>query len=186
MVSIMSLWLPILLSAVLVFVVSSIIHMALPFHRSDFRQIPSEDKVMEALRAFNIPPGDYMMPRPASMADMKTPAYQEKRDKGPVGMLTIAPKGPHGMGRNLISWFLYSIVVGVLAAYVAGRAVGPGAPYLAVFRFAGTTAFIAYAMSIPQQSIWYWKSWATTSRLMLDGLVYGLCTAGVFGWLWPK
>jgi hypothetical protein len=186
MVSIMSLWLPILLSAVLVFVVSSIIHMALPYHRSDYRAVPSEDKVMEALRPFNLAPGDYLMPRPSSMADMKTPAFQEKREKGPVAVMTVAPKGPHGMGRNLILWFLYSVVVGVLAAYVAGRAVGPGAPYLQVFRFAGSTAFIAYAMSLPQQSIWYWKSWATTLKGMFDGLVYGLLTAGVFGWLWPR
>jgi hypothetical protein len=160
--------------------------MALPYHKSDYRAVPSEDKVMEALRGFNIPPGDYMMPRPASMADMKTPAFQEKRDKGPVAMITIAPKSSGGMGRNLLLWFLYSIVISVLAAYVAGRAVGPGAPYLAVFRFAGTAAFIGYALSLPQQSIWYWKSWATTSKSMFDGLLYGLCTAGVFGWLWPK
>lgn len=186
MVSIMSLWLPILLSAVLVFVVSSIIHMALPYHHSDYRAVPSEDKVMEALRPFDLPPGDYLMPRPASMADMKTPAFQEKRARGPVAVFTIAPRGPHGMGRNLILWFVYSIVVGVLAAYVASRAVGPGAPYLAVFRFAGTTAFIAYALSLPQQSIWYWKSWATTAKSMFDGLIYGLLTAGVFGWLWPR
>ncbi len=38
MVSLMSLWIPILVSAVIVFVLSSIIHMVLPYHRTDLRK----------------------------------------------------------------------------------------------------------------------------------------------------
>ena len=45
MVSISALWLPILLSAVIVFVASSIIHMVLPVHRGDYRKLPEEDRV---------------------------------------------------------------------------------------------------------------------------------------------
>ena len=74
-----SLWLPILASAVFVFIVSSIIHMALPWHKGDFRKIPSEDQVMDALRPLNIPRGDYMVPRPHNMNDMKTPEFKAKR-----------------------------------------------------------------------------------------------------------
>ena len=58
MTALHSLWLPILLSSVIVFVVSSIIHMALPWHNSDYPKVPNEDKVMDALRPFAIPPGD--------------------------------------------------------------------------------------------------------------------------------
>ncbi|HET7109995.1 MAG TPA: hypothetical protein VFI41_03915, partial [Gemmatimonadales bacterium] len=59
-----SLWLPILLSAVAVFIVSAVIHMALQFwHRNDFRTVPNEDAVMAALRPFDIPPGDYIVPQ---------------------------------------------------------------------------------------------------------------------------
>ena len=66
MTALPALWLPILLSSVIVFVVSSVIHMALPWHKSDYPPIPNEDKVMDALRPFAIPPGDYMVPRPTT------------------------------------------------------------------------------------------------------------------------
>ena len=186
MVSIMALWAPILLAAVLVFVVSSIVHMVLPYHRTDYRKLPAQDEVMEALRRFNLPPGEYMVPKPDGMADMKTPAFQEKLKKGPVAMLTVMPSGAFGMGKNLVQWFLYSVLVAIFAAYVAGRAVGPGAEYLRVFRFAGTTAIAAYALGQIPGSIWMGRSWSTTLKGIFDGVLYGLVTAGCFGWLWPR
>ena len=69
MVSLLSLWLPIVLSAVIVFLASSIIHMALGYHANDFQPLAKEDEVAAALRAFDIPPGDYAMPRATSMAE---------------------------------------------------------------------------------------------------------------------
>ena len=113
MVAVHSLWLPIIVSAVLVFVASSVIHMATPWHRSDVSKAPNEDKVMDALRPFAIPPGDYGLPRPEDMADMKSPAFVEKMNKGPVMMFTVMPNGPFAMGQSLVLWFLYSVVVGV-------------------------------------------------------------------------
>lgn len=181
-----ALWLPILLSAVIVFVASSIIHMATPWHKSDYPKMPNEDKVMDALRPFAIPPGDYMVPRPASMQDMKSPGFTEKMKKGPVLVLTVLPSGPTAMGRNLVLWFLYSIVVGIFAAYVTGRALPVGANYLQVFRFAGATAFIGYSAALWQMSIWYRRAWSTTIKATVDGLIYALLTAGTFGWLWPR
>jgi hypothetical protein len=186
MVPVMSLWLPIVVSAVIVFVASSVIHMVLPYHRSDMRKLPKEDEVMEALRRFNIAPGDYAMPHPGSMEGMKKPEFIEKRKAGPVVLMTVAPSGPPAMGPSLVLWFLYSIVVGIFAAYIAGRALRPGAHYLEVFRFAGCTAFIAYSLALLQHSIWYKRNWGTTIKSMFDGLVYGLLTAGTFGWLWPR
>src|ERR687888_308726 len=121
MVPIMSLWLPIVLAAVTVFVVSSIIHMVLPFHRSDWRKLSNEDGVMEALRRFNIAPGDYLAPRPASAQGMKDPEFVAKMNAGPVVIMTVRPGGPPSMGRSLALWFAYAIVVGVFAAYIAGH-----------------------------------------------------------------
>ncbi len=181
-----TLWLPILLSSVMVFVASSIIHMATPLHKGDYRKVPDEDKLMDALRPMAIPPGDYMVPRPSSMKDMKSPEFAEKMKKGPVMMLTVFPSGKPGMGRNLALWFLYTIVVGIFAAYVAGRALPPGAHYLRVFRFAGTAAFLSYSVALWQLSIWYRRAWSTTIKMTVDGLIYALLTAGTFGWLWPR
>ena len=185
MISLYSLWLPILLSAVLVFVASSIIHMATPWHKNDCLQVPNEDKVMDALRPFAIPPGDYMMPRPASMQDMKSPEFLAKMAKGPVMMFTMMPTGPVTMGKNLVQWFVFCVVVGIFAAYVAGHTLAVGAPYPQVFRVVGATAFIGYVLAAWPMSIWYKRAWSTTIKSSVDGLIYGLLTAGTFGWLWP-
>ncbi len=185
-VPVMSLWLPIALSAVIVFVVSSILHMVLPFHRNDLRKVAKEDEVMAALRPFQIPPGDYGLPCAASMESMRDPAFLEKMKAGPVVLMTVVPPGPPSMASRLLLWFVYSIVVGIFSAYIAGRALPPGAHYLQVFRFAGCTAFIGYSLALAQSSIWYSRSWVTTIKSMIDGLLYGLLTAGTFGWLWPR
>ena len=187
MVPVMSLWVPILLSAVIVFVVSSIIHMVLPYHHSDVGKAPAEDEIMDALRKAGVTPGDYMIPScTGGPRQMKDPAFVEKMKKGPVAVLTVMPSGPPSMGANLVQWFLYCAVVGVFAAYIAGRALAPGTSYLEVFRFAGCTAFVGYALALWQDSIWWKRKWSTSLKNTFDGLVYGLLTAGVFGWLWPR
>ena len=180
------LWLPILLSAVIVFVASSIIHMATPWHKGDYGKLPSEDQVLAALRPFSIPPGDYMAPCPSSMKDLNSPEFLEKRSKGPVMIVTVLPNGPVSMGPALAMWFLYSIVIAIFAAYVAGTALPPHTQYLKVFQFVGTTAFIGYTFGLWQMAIWYRRSLGTTIRSTVDGLIYALLTAGTFGWLWPR
>jgi hypothetical protein len=185
MTGLSALWLPILLSSVIVFLVSSLIHMVLPWHKSDYPKMPNEDKVMDAMRPLAIPPGDYFFPRPSGTQEMRSPEFIEKMKKGPVIMMTVFPNGPSAMGRSLVMWFLYSVVVGVLAGYVAGRALPPGAMYLQVFRFVSVTAFTAYAAALWQMSIWYRRAWSTTIKATVDGLIYALLTAGTFGWLWP-
>jgi hypothetical protein len=185
MTGLSALWLPILLSAVIVFVVSSVIHMASPWHKSDYPKMPNESQVMDALRPFAIPPGDYFIPRPSSRGEMSSPEFADKVKKGPVVVFTVMPSGM-SMARNLVLWFLYACVMGLFAAYVAGRALPPGASYLRVFRFAGTTAFLGYAAALWQMSIWYRRAWVTTIKSTVDGLIYALLTAGTFGWLWPR
>lgn len=185
MVPVLSLWLPILLSAVGVFVLSSLLHMVLKYHRTDFGQVPAEDRVRDCLREAGVPPGDYMLPWAPGPEAMKDPEFIQKMERGPVAMLTVMEPGPPTMGKELAQWFAYSVVVGLFVAYVTGRALGPGAEYLAVFRFAGTTAFLGYAVALWQTSIWYKRAWSTTLKSTLDGLIYALVTAGVFGWLWP-
>jgi hypothetical protein len=180
------LWLPILLSSVIVFVVSSLIHMVLPWHKSDYPKMPNEDKAMEALRPLAIPPGDYMVPRPSSREEMRSPDFLEKLNKGPVMVLTVMPNGPWSMGRNLILWFFYLVVVSLFSAYVAGRALPAGATFLHVFRFAGTAAFLGYSLALWQMWIWYRRSWSITLKATVDGLMYALLTAATFGWLWPR
>jgi hypothetical protein len=185
MVPVTSLWVPILLAAAIVFVASSVIHMLLPIHKNDLRRFPNEEVALDAFRRLNVPPGDYGVPMAGSMAAMKDPVFVEKLKKGPLVFATISPGGSTSMARPLTLWFLYSVVVGIFAAYITGRALGPGAHYLEVFRFAGATAFLGYSMALAQSSIWWRRNWGTTIKSMVDGLIYALLTAGTFGWLWP-
>jgi len=185
MVSVVSMWIPILLSAVAVFVASSIIHMVLPYHRSDYKKLTSEDEVMAALRKSNVTPGDYLFPRPDSRQAMKDPAFIEKMTKGPVGFMTVRAGGPPSMGKPLILWFIYCVVVSVFAAYISGRALAAGAPSRAVFCFAGVTAFAGYALGLWQNTIWYWRSAMITLKATFDGLIYALITGAIFAWLFP-
>jgi hypothetical protein len=183
MIGLTSLWLPILLSAVFVFIASSIIHMLLGYHANDYVATPDEERVRTALRG--IPPGDYVVPHAASAAAMKDPQWQQKMKEGPSAFITIGPAGDVSMGRSLGLWFAYCLAVSVVAGYIAGRALGPGANYLEVFRFAGATALIGYAMALWQGVIWYRRSWSATLKSTFDGLIFALLTAGTFGWLWP-
>ncbi len=186
MVPITALWLPILVSAVLVFVWSSVVHMVLAYHRSDYAKLPNEEALLEAMRGAGVGPGNYSFPHCASPAEMSAPATVEKYNKGPVGLVNVLPSGAPAMGKMLALWFAFSVVVGVFVAYLTGRALGPGTPYLSVFRFAGTVAFLAYACTHATDPIWKGERWGNALKYMVDGLVYGLLTAGAFGWLWPK
>jgi hypothetical protein len=186
MVPITALWLPILLSAVIVFVASSILHMVLPIHKSDYRKLPEEDRVLDTLRAAGVTPGrTYHFPY-CTHKDMKSPEAVERFKRGPVGLLTVIPSGPPAMGKYLGQWFLYCLVIGVFVAYLTGRTLSSGTQYLEVFRVAGTTAFLGYAVAQIQDSIWKGQSWGVTLKHVFDGLIYGLLTAGTFGWLWPR
>lgn len=186
MVSIVTLLLPIVAAAVAVFLLSFLVHMALPIHRGDLKKLAAEAEIMAALRPHKIPPGDYMMPRPAGPADMRTPEHLAKLEAGPVAVMTVYPNGRGNMGASLVQWFAYSLLVDVFAAYITGRALGPGAPYAQVFRFAGTSAFMCYWVAQLQDSIWWKRNWGTTLRYGIDSLIYSLATGAVFGWLWPK
>ena len=185
MVTLTDLWMPILLSAVFVFIASSIFHMVIPLHKGDYKKLPGEDAVLQAIRAQSVSPGTYMFPNCPSMKDMGSPEMMEKWKKGPVGFMTVLPSGAPAMGKNLIQWFIYTILVGAVLAYVATLALERGEIFINVFRFVGCMAILAYATAAIPESIWKGQSWITTAKFIFDGAVYGLVTAATFGWLWP-
>jgi hypothetical protein len=185
MTGIMSLWLPILLSAVAVFVLSSLIHMVLPWHKNDYRRLSDEEAFRAAVGPLAIPPGDYMVPCPVNRGDMRSEAFKDKNRMGPNVVMTVLPNGVWSIARNLGLWFAYLVVVGIFAAYVTSRALPAAAAPSEVLRFVSTTAFIAYALALWQMSIWYRRSWSTTIKATIDGLIYGLVTGAVFMYMWP-
>ncbi len=186
MVPVMDLWVPILISTVLVFFASSFLHMVLPWHRKDFAKLPNEDAVLEALRKAGASRGDYVFPCPSSPADMRTPEMIEKYKRGPSGVMTILPLGAPVMGKFLTKWFFYCLAVGVFVAYLAGRTFTIETEYRVIFRFASTMTFLAYAAALWQDVIWKGQSWKTILKTTIDGVIYGLLTAGAFAGFWPQ
>jgi len=186
MVPLTALWLPVLVSGFLVFVASSVIHMALTYHRSDCDPMPMEDSFLESMRKLGVPPGDYFLPHAGSPAVMRTPEFKAKLERGPLVVMTVIEPKRSGMGQRLFQWFVFILVVSLFSGYVAGRTLGPGAAYRTVFRIVGLVAFAGYALGTWPNSIWWSRKWSTTIKGTVDGLLYALLTAGTFGWLWPR
>jgi hypothetical protein len=173
------------LSAVFVFIASSVIHMATPLHKSDYKKLPKEDAVLDALRPHQVPLGTYMFPSAGSLKETATPEYAAKLERGPVGFLTVLPSAPVNMGKHLAQWFALSILISVACAYAAGLALGPGADSMSVLKITATVAFVGYGLSNATDSIWKGVSWAITARFLLDGAIYAAATGAAFLWLWP-
>lgn len=186
MVPLGALWLPVLLSAVLVFVASSVIHMLLKYHHRDYTKLPNEDAVREAIRSANPAPAQYIIPYCSSPKEMEAPEMKRKLVEGPVAVINLKRPGEPGMGASLIQWFVYTLVLSLLIAYVAAHTLPAGTEYLQVFRVVGTAGFLAYGAANVPAAIWMGKPWPVAWKEVADGLVYGLLTAGVFGWLWPR
>jgi hypothetical protein len=185
MVTLGALWLPILLSAVFVFIISGIIHMVLKYHNNDYRKLPNEEAVRTVLRGGNAEPGQYIIPHCIGQ-DMNSPEVQQKFTEGPVAVLYLSRPRPMSMGPMLVRWFVFTLVVSFFVAYVACHALPPGAEYLRVFQVVGAVAFLAYGAGMVPAAIWSGKPWAVAWKEVFDGLLYGLVTAGTFGWLWPR
>ena len=179
------LWLPILIAAVLVFVVSSVMHMMLPIHKGDYRKLANEPELLAAMRTHSIAPGTYCFPCPSSMKDMAAPEMIEKYQQGPVGLMTILPNGVPTMGKSLVLWLLYTAVISVFVGYLATMGLDRGAAAMLVFRVTTTAALLAYGVPHLHDAIWKGQSWIITLKYILDGVIYSVVTGGVFVLLWP-
>jgi hypothetical protein len=178
------LWLPIVVSAVLVFVISAATHMLVPGRVREWGHLTKQDAIQEALRG--VAPGLYVVPTPADPQKRNTPEAMKRWAEGPSSFLTLVPPGPITMGRNLGLSFLTNIVVSALVAYVAFHALGAAPHYRTVFRLVGTVGILAYAVGPLYEGIWYWKPRASLIMNTVDAVLYGLAMAGTFGWLWPR
>lgn len=185
MVEIGALWLPLLVSAAVVFVASALAWTVMPHHRSDFLPADDEDRLADAVRRCAAKPGAYYFPWADKGAE-RTEEYRRKVAAGPVGLLRVRnPASALDMKGAMVKSFVFNLVVATLVAYVAGHAHGPGAPYMDVFGTVGPATFLAYALSGVHESIWMGLPRSAAIKQGVDGFVYALLTAGIFGWLWP-
>lgn len=177
------LWLPILLSAVAVFILSALFHTVVPFHNREWRGLSGEPAVLDALGKAAPTPGLYMMPF-TTQEGMKDPEWQARMARGPVGFLTVMPNGMRPMGPMLGMSLVHNLVVAVFVAYVASHTIALDADYLTVFRVTGTITFMAYALGQVPDSVWFGRPWKSYGLIVMDALAYALVTAGIFGWRW--
>jgi hypothetical protein len=183
--TLVSLWLPILVSSVLVFVASSLVWNVLGAHKWHIKGLPDEGAAAEALAKQAVAPGMYTIPYSSNPAAMKDPAFQEKLVKGPVAVITVRRPGMPNMGGFLGCWFLYLLAVSYLVALVCGQTLHRGDPYMHVFTVALGVAFGAYSFAQIPNAIWWGRPWKSAFKEVADGLLYAALTAGTFGWLWP-
>lgn len=181
-----SLWVPVLLSAVLVFLASSLIHMVFKWHEAEYRKLPDEDGVRAAIQRADPVPGQYVLPWCLDPKAREGDEARRRYEEGPVALVWLMPRGQPALGRSLGQWFLFNLVLAFLLAYLAAHTLGPGRPWLAVFRVVGTAAFLAHGLGQVPGSIWMGKPWRATAKDLLDALIFALVTAGTFAWLWPR
>lgn len=186
MVTLAALWMPIVVSAVFVFIASAVLHSIPVWHKKDMTALPDEDSIMDAMRNAGVQPGEYRFPYGATVADMETPAFQQKMKLGPVGNVTIRPSGETGMGKLLGQYFVYALVISLFSGYLTAATHSSDAPYLEVFRVSGTVAFCCHAVAHWQNWIWWGRGTRITIMSTIDGLIFALLTGGTFGWLWPR
>lgn len=179
---ILDLWLPVLVSAVVVFVMSALIWTVLPWHKKDYAKLGDEDAASAAMKGST--PGTYVLPYVADPSEFRKEPVLQRYEQGPNAFVTIVPNGAPSMGPKLGLSFLFNVLVGIICAYLLSRFLSPAAPYLEVFRLTGTTAFIAYGVAYFQESIWFGRPWSLLAKNLFDALLYGSLTGGVFGWLY--
>ena len=178
------LWLPILLSALFVFITSAAFWMVAPHHQNEWGKLPSQDAVLGALRAQPAVPGLYTLPGVNDPAERKDPAWRADVDRGPVAYVTLRPGGMPNMGASMAKSLLGNVVVSLFCAYVASHALAPDAGYLQVFRIVGACGFMSYALASLQDSVWFGRPWSSFGKQCFDALVFGCLMGGTFGWLW--
>ena len=174
--------LPAFVAAAIVWLAGSVIHMLLPHHKADYVRTPDQNAVRTALKG--IQPGQYLIPAPAKLGDWSDETVVAEAKEGPVGILVVGPSGTPNMGRLLSLHFLYCLVISLLVGYVAYASIGPGADYLTTFQVTATVAVLAYAGSQFSSVIWYFYKPSYAFKYLFDGVIYGLLTGGVFGWLY--
>lgn len=178
------LWLPIVLSAVVVWIASLIASTALPHHKKDFVALPDEDGFAGDMRRRGIPPGNYLFPDFRGREAMKSAKVAKALNEGPVGHL-IVWKTPLTMGDKMLGTLLVHLVVCTLIAYLTRVAIPGPAPFLKVFQVATTAGILAHCFSFIPAALWWGSYKRTIVANVVDGVVFGVMIGAIFGWRWP-
>ncbi|MEL7312094.1 MAG: hypothetical protein AAFN07_11320 [Pseudomonadota bacterium] len=176
---------PAALSALLAWIASTLVHLVIKYHNSDYKALKNEGAVADAIGAESPAKGIYTIPYCVDMKEMGSEEMQAKFAKGPVAFVTVFDNGMPKMGKLILQQIVYFFIGAFLIGYCASLAMQPGEDYLVVFRAVSAIAFLAYGWAVIPFSIWYGHLWSTCAKYLVDALIYALLTAGVYAWLWP-
>ena len=181
------LWIPILVSAAAVWIASALAWMIVGHHKNDNPALPNEQEVIDTIKGWNLPPGEYMFPdfrRCKGMTKEQKQAMYENMQKSPMGILRVW--GKISMGGNMLWTFVVCLVVSTLIAYLGWSALPhAGSSFAHTFQVLGTAGILAYCFASFPGDIWFQRSRRAMTTNFIDGVVFGLITGAVFAWLWP-
>jgi hypothetical protein len=186
----LSLWLPIVLSAVAVWIVSTVFGLPFLHHKNDWigMGLSDEDALMEFLRTRGggIKPGNYLFPDFRTREAMESERVKNALERGPVGHLSVW-QPPLGMGGKLAGTLIVYLVVSTLIAYLASITLPRTAEtdFARVFRVVGTAGILAYSFAFIPNAIWFGAYMRTIVASIFDGVVFALITGAIFAWRWP-
>ncbi|MFI5234438.1 MAG: hypothetical protein ACHQXA_01900 [Gemmatimonadales bacterium] len=182
----LSLLLPIVVATVAVFILSTIIHMAMPWHKNDHAAVPDHDAAIAAIQSLKLAPDDYAVPNPLLPGGAKNPNFIADFERGPTFHLTVFPSGGMHMGKFMGAWFAFMLLISAIAGWVTGSIVPPGGNLHVVFHLSAIITACSYGFGAWPLSIWYHRRWSTAFKGTFDAILYGLAAGAVFMWLWPK
>jgi len=184
MIPVTSLWLPIIASTAGCFVASSILWMASPLHKGDYKKFDHEDDLIGVIKKSGATGGLFMFPY-CTHGGKPDEAAIAKYKAGPCGTLLIR-HGGYSMGKPLAIWFVHLLLVCTFIAYLAGLAVPPGADLMSVSQIVGTAALLAFAGATLPELAWKGTPGRNCVASLVDALIYTVIVCAAFGFLWPK
>ena len=182
-----SLWLPILLSAVAVWIASIVLGLPFFHHKTDWIGLPKgqEDALASFLRTSDVRPGNYLFPDFRTREAMESERVKKALNDGPVGHLSLWPT-PLGMGGKMAATFVVYLIVNTLIAYLTRVAIPGPASFARVFQVAGAAGVLAYGFAHLPSAIWWGAYRRTIVANVIDGMIYGCITGAIFAWRWPQ
>ena len=170
-----------------VWIASALAWMIVGHHKNDNPALPNEQEVIDTIKGWNLPPGEYMFPdfrRCKGMTKEQKQAMYENMQKSPMGILRVW--GKISMGGNMLWTFVVCLVVSTLIAYLGWSALPhAGSSFAHTFQVLGTAGILAYCFASFPGDIWFQRSRRAMTTNFIDGVVFGLIPGAVFAWLWP-
>ena len=180
-VELISLFFPVLLTTVALFISGFLCWAILPNHKPDWQKLPNEDEFLDAIAELNLPRGNFAYPHAMDQQSMESDTYKRAVERGTFGTVQVWGEAPK-MGTNLIRQVVYLLVTNSCLAYLSTLALPAGADFMQVFRFVATAALLTFTVAVVPGTIWF-KNRLT--GYLIDGVIQAVIVGAIFGSMWP-